>query len=100
MRKRQSHWPALTYYHPRFDFSKSFRANPYNVINIHEPSSSFILSAFYIVISGIIRNSFVILSVLFVDFFIEMTNNILSTTVSPKFSQHDKYEFILGYSNY
>ncbi len=51
------------FYHPRFDFSESFRANPYNVINIHEPSSSFILSAFYIVISGIIRSSFVILSI-------------------------------------
>ncbi len=54
MHKRQSHWPALTYYHPCFDFSESIRANPYNVINIHEPSSFFILSAFYIVISGII----------------------------------------------
>ncbi len=92
MRKRQSHWPALTYYHACFDFSKSFRANPYNVINIHEPSSSFILSAFYIVISGIIRSSFVILSI-FSPFF-------YSTTTSPKFSQHDKYEFIHGYSNY
>ncbi len=29
-----------------------------------------------------------------------MANNILSTTISPKFSQHDKYAFILGYSNY
>ncbi len=63
MHKRQSHWPALTYYHPCFDFSQSIRANPYNVINIHEPSSSLILSAFYIVISGIIRSSFVILSI-------------------------------------
>ncbi len=99
MRKRQSHWPALTYYHLCFDFSKSFRANPYNVINIHEPSSSFILSAFYIVISGIIRSSFLIN--FFPLFFIEtLNNNILSTTTSPKFSQHDKYEFILGYSNY
>ncbi len=32
------------------------------MINIHEPSSSLILSAFYIVISGIIHSSFVILS--------------------------------------
>ncbi len=74
MRKRQSHWPALTYYRPCFDFSESIRANPYNVINIHEPSSSFILSAFYIVISGIIRSSFVILSI-FPPFFIETLND-------------------------
>ncbi len=69
MRKRQSHWPALTYYHPCFDFSESIRANEDNLINIHEPSSSLILSAFYIVISIGIRSSFVILSVLFVVFF-------------------------------
>ncbi len=69
MRKRQSHWPAFTYYHPCFDFSKSIRANADNLINIHEPSSSLILSAFYIVISSRIRSSFVILSVLFVEFF-------------------------------
>ncbi len=62
MRKRQSHWLALAYYHPCFDFSESIRANPYNVINIYEPSSSLILSAFYIVISSRIRSSFVILS--------------------------------------
>ncbi len=55
MRKRQSHWPALTYYHPCFDFSEF---------------SSLILSAFYIVISGIIRSNFVILSI-FPPFFIE-----------------------------
>ncbi len=69
MRKRQSHWPAFTYYHPCFDFSESIRANADNPINIHEPSSSLILSAFYI-ISGIIRSSFVILSI-FPPFFIE-----------------------------
>ncbi len=69
MRKRQSHWPALTYHRPCFDFSESVRANADNLINIHEPSSSIILSAFYTVISGRIRSSFVILSVLFVDFF-------------------------------
>ncbi len=69
MRKQQSHWPALTYYHPCFDFSKSIRANADNLINIHEPSSSIILSAFYIVISSRIRSGFVILSVLFVVFF-------------------------------
>ncbi len=39
MRKRQSHWPALNYYHPCFDFSESIRATADNVINIHEPSS-------------------------------------------------------------
>ncbi len=69
MRKRQSHWPALTYHRPCFDFSESVRANAGNLINIHELSSSFILSAFYIVISSTIRSSFVILSVLFVVFF-------------------------------
>ncbi len=69
MRKRQSHWPALTYHRPCFDFSESVRANADNLINIHEPSSSIILSAFYIVISSRIRSSFVILSVLFVVFF-------------------------------
>ncbi len=69
MRKRQSHWPALTYYHPCFDFSKSIRVNADNLINIHEPSSSIILRALYIVISSRIRSSFVILSVLFVVFF-------------------------------
>ncbi len=74
MRKRQSHWPALTYYHPCFDFSESIRANADNLINIHEPSSSLILSAFYIVISGIIRSSFVILS-FFPPFFIETLND-------------------------
>ncbi len=69
MRKRQSHWPALTYHRPCFDFGKSVRANADNLINIHEPSSTIILSAFYTVISSRIRSSFVILSVLFVDFF-------------------------------
>ncbi len=70
MRKRQSHWLALTYYHPCFDFSESIRVNADNLINIHEPSSSIILRAFYIVIiSSRIRSSFVILSVLFVVFF-------------------------------
>ncbi len=58
MRKRQSHWTAFTYYHPCFDFSKSIRANADNLINIHEPSSSLILSVFYIVISSRIRSSF------------------------------------------
>ncbi len=74
MRKRQSHWPALTYYGPCFDFSKSIRANADNVINIHEPNSSLILSAFYIVISSRIHSSFVILSI-FPPFFIETLND-------------------------
>ncbi len=46
MRKRQSHWPVLTYHSPCFDFSESVRPNADNLINIHEPSSSIILSAF------------------------------------------------------
>ncbi len=50
MRKRQSHWLALTYYHPCFDFSKSIRANAHNVINIHEPRSSLILCAFILLL--------------------------------------------------
>ncbi len=69
MRKRQSHWPVLTYHRPCFDFSESVRANAYDLINIHEPSSSIILSAFYMVINSRIHGSFVILSVLFVGFF-------------------------------
>ncbi len=60
MHKRQSHWPVLTYHHPCFDFSESIRANADNLINIHESSSSIILSAFFMVISSIIRGSFVI----------------------------------------
>ncbi len=73
MRKRQSHWPHrpvhLTYHRPCFDFSESVRANADDLINIHEPSSSIILSAFYMVINSRICGSFVILSVLFVVFF-------------------------------
>ncbi len=68
MRKRQSHWPVLTYHRPCFDFSVSFRANADDLINIQEPSSSIILSAFYIDINSRISGSFVILSVLFVVF--------------------------------
>ncbi len=52
MRKRQSHWPALTYHRPCLDFSESVRVNADDLINIHEPSSSIILSAFYLVISS------------------------------------------------
>ncbi len=60
MHKQQSHWPVLTYHHPYFDFSESIRANADNLINIHESSSSIILSAFLMVISSRIRGSFVI----------------------------------------
>ncbi len=50
MRKRQSHWPVLTYHHhPCLDFSESDRANADDLINIHEPSSSIILSALLVV---------------------------------------------------
>ncbi len=69
MLKRQSHWPVLTYHRTCFDFSESVRANADDLINIHEPSSSIILSAFYVVINSRIHGSFVILSVLFVGFF-------------------------------
>ncbi len=69
MRKRQSHWPVLTYHRPCFGFSESVRANTDDLINIHEPSRSIILSAFYMVINSRTRGSFVILSVLFVGFF-------------------------------
>ncbi len=53
MRNRQSHWLVLTYIPPSFDFSKSVRANADKRINMHESSSSLILSAFYIVLSRI-----------------------------------------------
>ncbi len=66
MRTRQSHWPVLTYHRPCFDFSEPVRANADDLINIHEPSSSIILSAFYMVINSRIRG---MLSVLFVVFF-------------------------------
>ncbi len=78
MRKRQSHWPVLTYHRPCFDFSESVRANADDLINIHEPSSSIILSAISMVINSRIHISFVILSVLFVGFspfFIETLND-------------------------
>ncbi len=42
-----------------FDFSESVRANADDLINIHEPSSSIILSAFYMVINS--RISFVVI---------------------------------------
>ncbi len=77
-RKRQTHWPVLTYHRPCFDFSESVRVNADDLINIHEPSSSIILSAFYMVINSIIRASFVILSVFvgfFSPFFIETLND-------------------------
>ncbi len=68
MRKRQSHWPVFTSHRPCLDFSESVLANIDDLINIHEPSSSIILSAFYMVINSRMRGSFVILSVLFVGF--------------------------------
>ncbi len=68
MRKRQSHWLALAYYSPCFDFSESVRANAHNVINIHESSSSLILSVFYIVLSRI-HSMIIILSVVFDSLF-------------------------------
>ncbi len=88
MCKRQSHWLALTYYRPCFDFSESVRANADNVINIHESSSLLILSAFYIVLSRI--NGMIIISsvllIVFSPFFTETLNDQKSTTTSPKFS--------------
>ncbi len=81
MRKRQSHWPALTYYCPCFDFSKSIRANADYVINIHEPSSSIILSAIYLV--TVVKFVVVwLLSVLFVVFFFFFYRNTKLQTIS------------------
>ncbi len=60
---------AHLYHHPCFDFSESVQVNADDRINIHEPSSSIIPSAFYMVINSRICGSFVILSVLFVGFF-------------------------------
>ncbi len=67
MCKRQSHWLALIYYRPCFDFSESVQANADNVINIHESSSLLILSAFYIVLSRI-HGMIIISSVLLIVF--------------------------------
>ncbi len=67
MRKQQSHWLVLSSYRPCFDFSKSVRANADNVIHIHESSSLFVLSAFYVVLS-IIHSMIINLSVLLIDF--------------------------------
>ncbi len=64
MLKLQSHWLALTYYPPCFDFSESVRANAHNLINIHESSSLLILGAFYTVLISIIRIIIIVLSVL------------------------------------
>ncbi len=44
-------------------------ANADNLINIHESSSSIVLSGFFMVIISRIHGSFAILSVLFVGFF-------------------------------
>ncbi len=65
MCKRQSHWPALTYYHPCLDFSESDRANADDLIDIHEPSSSIILSVLLVVEFVV-----VMLSVLFIVFYL------------------------------
>ncbi len=59
MRKQQSHWPVLTYHRSCFDFSESVRANADDLINIHEPSSSIILSAFYMVFNSRICGGFI-----------------------------------------
>ncbi len=85
MRKRRSHWLALTYYCPCSDFIESVRANA-DVINTHESSSSLILSALYIFLSRI--HSMIILSVLFIvpPHFLQNLNGNKSTTTSPKFS--------------
>ncbi len=50
MRKRQSYWPVLTHHRPCFNFGESIQANADNLINIHEHSSSIILSAFYMLL--------------------------------------------------
>ncbi len=47
-----------------FDFSKSVQANADNVINIHESSSSLILSAFYIVLISRIRIIIIIIIII------------------------------------
>ncbi len=59
----------------------SVRANADDLINIHEPSSSIILSAFYMVINSRIRGSF-ILSALFVGFFPFFYRNTKWQTIS------------------
>ncbi len=90
MRKRQSHWLALTYYRPCFDFSESVQTNAHNLINIHESSSSLILSAFYTVLISRIRIIIIVLSVLMLIFFkkkfTDTLNDKKSTITSPKFS--------------
>ncbi len=66
---------GVTYHHSCFDFSESVRANADDLINIHEPSSSIILSAFYMVINSRISGSFVILVLFVAFFFIETLND-------------------------
>ncbi len=81
MRKLQSHWPVITYHRLCFDFSESIRANADDLINIHEPSSSIILSAFYMVINSRTRGGFVIFCIIcrfFPPFFIETLNDKIS----------------------
>ncbi len=54
MHKRQSHWPALVYYHPCFDFSKSIQAYADYMINIHEPSSSLVRFILLLVVEFVV----------------------------------------------
>ncbi len=75
MRKRQSHWPALIYNHPCFDFSESVRVNAHNLINIHVSSSSLIISAFNTVLFSRIRIIIIIVLLLFVPHFLTETPN-------------------------
>ncbi len=78
----------------RFDFSESIRANTYNLINIHEPSSSLILSAFYTVLISRIRIIIIIIIIIILSVllvfphfvFTETLNDQKSTTISPEFS--------------
>ncbi len=80
MRKRQSHWLVFIYYRPCFDFSESVRVNAHNLINIHESSSSLILSAFYTVLNSRIRIIIIVLSVLLLVF----PNYFNRNTETPK----------------
>ncbi len=66
MRRRQSHWLVLTYYRPCFDFSESVRVNAHNLINIHESSSSLILSVFYTVLISRIRSIIIIIIIIII----------------------------------
>ncbi len=70
----------LCYYRAGFDFSESVRVNALNLINIHESSSSLILSAFYTVLISriciiIIIIIIIVLSGLLLFFLTETLNN-------------------------